>query len=283
MLTESQGPEGLAVELDPASIGPVLQLGLLAITASGLIVEALAVILGDTWLLGLYPIISLTYEQSLPLWYLMGLLALSGLLACLLSQAGRQGRRESLFWSSLAVGLALLSLHAFSGFGADLFAAIKSALEPDLIEWALQHHSTWLVGAGTVLVVLLVLCARLGLAVLGHCLTLPAECLIPLTAGVGTLVIAPFLTLWPWPLRLWYALGGHETGDALVSRFLAWLSNSVEIAGASLVCVALASLLARQTGSLVIGVHAPVRPGKPLGRNGGFGTGPLEAGRCEAR
>ncbi len=267
MNTDSRPHSRTPLEIDPRSFDRSLLLGFTAVAALGLIIESLAASLADDSLFGLFPIISLRYEQNLPAWYLMGLYLLAGFLACLIAAADRREQPAKLLWISLAATLVWLSLDEFAGLEAMLSRALESALQPDLIESAVQDYGTALIAAGTTIAVLLALSIRIGYRIAVLWIALPAMCQVRLTMGFVAITIAPLVKDWSLPFRLWYDFGGPERSEHLVYLGLDWLRSSMEIAGASLVCSALVSFLAGDGRSLIIALEAPRRT---LGQEAGF-------------
>lgn len=265
------------LKVDPRSFDLGLLLGFAAVASLGLIIESLGIGLADDWLFGLFPIISLQYEQNLPAWYLMGLYLLAGLLAGLVASVDRREQPAKLLWISLSVSLVWLSLDEFAGLGTMLSHALAAALQPDLTESAVQHHGTALIAAGTSVAVLLALSIRMGYRVTVQWLALPGMCQFRLTMGFAAVTIAPLVKDWHLPFRLWYDFGGHERTEYLVFAGLEWLRSSTEIVGASLVCSALVSFLARDGRTLIIALVAPVdAPGHEANSSWEATTGALK-------
>ena len=256
MLPDPSPQNQTLINLDPRSYELTLLLGFTTVTALGLVIEALAAGLNDDWLLGLFPVISLNYEQNLPAWYLMGLYLMGSLLAGLILAVDPRRHQARLLWASLAAGLAWLSLDELSAFSTQLTFTARAWLRPDLIERAVQDHGTALIFAGTMLVAALILSIRLGFRIAVQGFALPADCQLRLAAGLMAISIAPFVVDWSLPFRLWYDLGGQEPSSYLVHKGLEWLRNALETAGASLVCAALVSYLSGQERPLMLAWNA---------------------------
>ena len=110
MFAEPDPHDRTPLSVDPKTFDLALLIGLSVVAGLGLIVEVVAAELGDDWLLGLFPIISLRYEQNLPAWYLMGLYVLVAVVAGLAGAVDRREAPARLLWATLVVTLVWLYL-----------------------------------------------------------------------------------------------------------------------------------------------------------------------------
>lgn len=257
MFAEPASHDRTPLGVDPKTFDLALLIGLCLVAGLGLIVEVLAAELDDDWLYGLFPIISLRYEQNLPAWYLMGLYALAAVAAGLATAVDRREAPARLLWATLVVTLVWLSLDEFSGLGSMLAFALQATIQADIIESAIQHHAAALIAAGTAVAALLAFSIRLSIRIVAQWLALPTLCQLRLTVGSAAISLAPFVKDWSLPQRLWYDLGGEESGEHLVVAALEWLRSSTEIVGASFIFSALVVFLAGRARSLIIVLEPP--------------------------
>jgi len=212
----------------------------------GIAVEALAIRLEDDWLFGLLPILSPRYSQNLPTWTLAALFASASLLAILLTAIDRVQRRPVIRWLGLTIVMLAASLEVFTGASAGLMAMVRAVAGPAaLAELVLLHpvratlvFSLALALGGAVLVV--------GYRSLRAWWSLPPVARRGLALGIALLAAAPWIEARSLPFRSLGWLSGDETQSASLAIWFELAQSSVTLLGASLLCLALISLLAER-------------------------------------
>ena len=244
----------MIINLSPRICRRFLLANAFVLALFGLGLELLEDAVGDHWLLGLYPVVSLQYDHNLPTWVLTGLFALAALLCGLNGEGASSFARYA--WRSLALAFVILSLDAAAGLGG-LVAGLAVGL-PAPRAFAGQNLALFVL-AGLLIAACL---TALVLAVSAFLFfkSLPRGLLIAAALAVLVFAAAHLGREAQLPFTLWYGFGGAEQDQALLESLWRVLMSSLKIAGASLLCAGLIANLAGGAGR----VRLKVVPGRAV-------------------